>query len=151
MREGDVFTLLVESNGPGGFFTELGRTCVLGKASQEMKDELAFLLEARKFTLGLLKPGTACKDVWEPYNAFMRKNGRPEEKRLYCHGQGYDMVERPLVRFDEPMTIRKNMNLSCHPTYLTDKLFNTICDNYLIGERGVERLHKFPETIVEIG
>jgi len=151
MREGDVFTLLVESNGPGGFFTELGRTCVLGKASQEMKDELAFLLEARKFTLDLLKPGTVCKDVWEPYNAFMRKNGRPEEKRLYCHGQGYDMVERPLVRFDEPMTIRKNMNLSCHPTYLTDKLFNTICDNYLIGERGVERLHKFPEKIVEIG
>jgi hypothetical protein len=62
------------------------------------------------------------------------------------------MVERPLVRYDEPMIIRKDMNLSCHPTYLTDKLFNTICDNYLIGERGVvERLHKFPETITEIG
>ena len=151
MREGDVFTLLVESNGPGGFYTELGRTCVLGKASQEMKDELAFLLEARKFTLDLLKPGASCKDIWDSYNAFMRKNGRPEEKRLYCHGQGYDMVERPLVRFDEPMTIRKNMNLSCHPTYLTDRMFYSICDNFLIGERGAERLHKFPETIVEVG
>ena len=35
---------------PGGFYTELGRTCVLGRASQEMKDEFAFVLEAQKFT-----------------------------------------------------------------------------------------------------
>ncbi len=151
MREGDVFTLLVESNGPGGFFTELGRTCVLGQVTPEMKDELAFLLAARKFTLDLLKPGTSCKDIWEAYNQFMRKNGRPEEKRLYCHNQGYDMVERPLVRFDEPMVIQKHLNLACHPTYLTDRMFNTICDNFLIGDHGPERLHKFPETIVEVG
>ena len=90
-------------------------------------------------------------DVVPSPNFDERKNGRPEEKRLYCHGQGYDMVERPLVRFDEPMTIRKDMNVACHPTYLTERLFNTICDNFLIGEHGVERLHKFPETIVEIG
>jgi Xaa-Pro aminopeptidase len=150
MREGDVFTLLVESNGPGGFFTELGRTCVLGKASPDMQDELQFLLTARKFTLDKLKPGTSCKEIWESYNDFMRKNGKPEEKRLYCHSQGYDMVERPLVRFDESLVIQKNMNLACHPTYLSERLFNSICDNFLIGERGAERLHKFPETITEI-
>ena len=33
-REGDQFVLLVETTGPGGFFCELGRTCVLGKATQ---------------------------------------------------------------------------------------------------------------------
>src|SRR5262249_49306317 len=41
----------------------------------------AFALEARKFNLALLKPGAPCKDVFEEYNAFMRKNGRPEERR----------------------------------------------------------------------
>src|SRR2546423_1233459 len=92
LREGDQFTILIESNGPGGFYTELGRTCVLGRASQEMKDEFAFVLEAQKFTLERLKPGASCRDIWESYNSFMKKNGRPEEKRLYCHGQGYDMV-----------------------------------------------------------
>ena len=151
MREGDVFTLLVESNGPGGFFTELGRSCVIGKASQDMKDELQFLLAARKFTLDMLKPGTSCKEIWDTYNQFMRKNGKPDEKRLYCHSQGYDMVERPLVRFDESMVIQKNLNLACHPTYLGEHMFNSICDNFLIGDRGPERLHKFPETIVEVG
>ncbi len=152
MQPGDQFTLLVENNGPGGFYTELGRTCVLGKASQEMKDEFAFVLEAQKFMLAMLKPGASCKDIFENYNAFMRKNGRPEEKRLHCHGQGYDMVERPLVRSDEPMLIRKNMNIVVHPTYVTANTFSWVCDNFLIGENGVaEKLHKFPQKIVELG
>lgn len=152
LREGDMFTLLVESNGPGGFYTEISRTCVLGRAPQEMRDDFTVLLEARKFTLNLLKPGASCKDIWDSYNGFLRKHGKPEEQRLHCHGQGYDLVERPLVRFDEPMPIRKNMNITCHPTYLTDLAFNTICDNFLIGEHGVaERLHKYPENILELG
>jgi Xaa-Pro aminopeptidase len=151
IQAGDQLSLLVESNGAGGFYTELGRTCVLGKASQEMKDEFAFVLEARKFTLSLLKPGASCKDIWDAYNEFMKKSGRPEEKRLYCHGQGYDMVERPLVRFDEPMKLKANMVVSCHPTYALAGSFNWACDNYLITDRGPERLHQFPEIITEIG
>ncbi len=107
IEKGDVIALLVEDSGPGGMYTELGRTCVVGKASAELKDEFAFALEARKFNLDLLKPGTPCKDIFAAYNDFMRKNGRPEEKRLHCHGQGYDLVERPLIRSDEPMTIEK--------------------------------------------
>jgi len=151
IRAGDQLSLLVESNGAGGFYTELGRTCVLGRASQEMNDEFAFVLEARNFTLKLLKPGASCKDIWDAYNAFMREHKRPEEKRLYCHGQGYDMVERPLVRFDEPMRLKANMVVSCHPTYALAGSFNWACDDYLITDHGVERLHAFPEKITEIG
>ena len=82
----------------------------------------------------------------------MRQKGKPEEQRLYCHGQGYDLVERPLVRFDEPMLIQKNMNITCHPNYVTKRFFNSITDNYLIGDNGVvEHLHRFPEEIVELG
>ena len=152
MRDGDVFTLLVETNGPGGQYTELGRTCVLGKAPQALHEEFAFLLEARQFTLDMLVPGASCKSIWDTYNRYMREHGKPEEQRLYCHGQGYDLVERPLVRFDEPMPIGKNMNIACHPNYLAQGFFNSITDNYLIGDKGVtERLHKFPEKIVELG
>lgn len=152
LQKGDVFTLLVESNGPGGQYTELGRTCVIGKAPQELKDEFAVILAARKFTLNLLKPGASCKEIWDSYNDYMRKRGKPEERRLYCHSQGYDLVERPLVRFDEPMTIEANMNIACHPNYLSSRFFNSITDNYLIGPNGVsERLHRFPEEIIELG
>ena len=152
IKEGDTIALLVEDSGPGGMYTELGRTCVVGKASQELKDEFAFALEARKFNLSLLKPGAACKDIFEAYNDFMRKNGRPEEKRLHSHGQGYDLVERPLIRSDEPMTIEKDMNIVVHPTYIRGHVMSWVCDNYLIGANGPgERLHHFPEALTELG
>jgi Xaa-Pro aminopeptidase len=153
IQNGDQIALLVEDSGPGGMYTELGRSCVVGtKVPQAMKDELAFCIESRKMTLDLLKPGTACKEVWDAFNAFMRKNGRPMEARLYCHGQGYDLVERPLIRNDEPMTIEKDMNIVVHPTYIHAGYLNWLCDNYLIGGNGaVERLHQFPEEVVEVG
>jgi len=152
LQKGDVFTLLIETNGPGGQYTELGRTCVLGKAPQELKDEFELLLEARNYSLDMLVPGASCKHIWDSHNGFLRSRGRPEEQRLYCHGQGYDLVERPLVRFDEPMPIRNRMNIACHPNWLSKRFFNSITDNYWIGEQGVsERLHKFAEKIVELG
>ena len=153
IQKGDQVALLVEDSGPGGMFTELGRTCVVGvKVPQEMKDELQFVIESRKLTLDLLKPGTPCKDIWEQFNAFMRKNGRPEEARLYCHGQGYDLVERPLIRNDEPWTIEKDMNIVVHPTYTHRGFINWLCDNYIIGGNGPgDRLHQFKEEVVEAG
>jgi Xaa-Pro aminopeptidase len=153
IQKGDQIALLVEDNGPGGMYTELGRSCVVGvKVPQEMKDELAFVIEARKLTLDLLKPGTPSKDIWDGFNAFMRKNGRPMESRLYCHGQGYDLVERPLVRSDEPMAIEVDMNIVVHPTYIHAGYLNWLCDNYIIGGNGPgDRLHQFPEEVVEAG
>ena len=151
IQEGDVIALLVEDSGPGGMYAELGRTCVVGKASAELKDEFAFAVEARKFNLGLLKPGTPCADIFAAYNDFMRKNGRPEERRLHCHGQGYDLVERPLIRSDEPMTIAQDMNIVVHPTYMRGHVLSWVCDNYLIEANGPsERLHRFPEAITEL-
>jgi len=152
IEEGDVIALLVEDSGPGGMYTELGRTCVVGKASAGLKDEFAFALEARRFNLGLLKPGALCPDIFAAYNDFMRKNGRPEEQRLHCHGQGYDLVERPLIRSDEPMAIEKDMNIVVHPTYMRGHVLSWVCDNYLIETDGPgERLHRFPEIITELG
>jgi Xaa-Pro aminopeptidase len=153
IQKGDQVALLVEDSGPGGMYTELGRSCVVGvKVPQQMKDELAFCMESRKITLDMLKPGTPCKDIWETFNAFMRKNGRPEEARLYCHGQGYDLVERPLIRSDEPWTIEKDMNIVVHPTYPHAGYLNWLCDNYIIGGNGPgDRIHRFPEIVVEAG
>jgi Xaa-Pro aminopeptidase len=152
IEQGDVVALLVEDSGPGGMYAELGRTAVVGKASGELKDEFAFALEARKFNLGLLTPGTPCADIFAAYNDFMRKNGRPEERRLHCHGQGYDLVERPLIRNDEPMAIAKDMNIVVHPTYIRGHVLSWVCDNYSIEANGPgERLHRFPEAITELG
>jgi Xaa-Pro aminopeptidase len=152
IQAGEAVALLVESNGPGGFFTELGRTCVLGPVPQQLNEELEFVLAAQRFSVGLLRPGAAPADIWAAYNSFMRENGRPPEDRLHSHGQGYDLVERPLIRHDETMPIEQDMNFTCHPGYVKDGLFSWICDNWLIGPDGPgQRLHRFPQEIVELG
>ncbi len=152
LEEGDQFSLLVENNGPGGFYCELGRTAVLGKATEEMRDHQAFVLEAQEFCTRLLVPGAEPASIWERYNEFMREHGRPEERRVHFHGQGYDMVERPLVRFDETMPIAANMYFALHPAFSTERTYSWACDNFLLKTNGeVERLHRLPQKLFELG
>ncbi|MGH7763636.1 MAG: M24 family metallopeptidase [Candidatus Dormibacteraceae bacterium] len=151
LQKGDQFSLLVENNGPGGFYCELGRTAVLGKATDEMREQQAFVLEAQGFCTRLLKPGAEPSAMWETYNDFMRDHSRPEEKRVHFHGQGYDMVERPLVRFDETMPIAANMYFALHPAFSTERTYSWACDNFLLTEDGrVERLHRLPQRLFEL-
>jgi Xaa-Pro aminopeptidase len=152
LKPGEHFTLLIENNGPGGFYTEIARTIVLGKASNELIDGFESMKEAQANTLRLLKPGVSCAEVAEGHDDYMRKHGLPAELRLYCHGQGYDLVERPLIRNDEPWTIQKDMNIVVHPTYAYGGYLNWLCDNYIIGGNGPgDRIHQFKEEVVEAG
>ena len=150
VQPGDQLDILVENSGAGGYYLEIGRKATLGPATDAMHRGFEFCLEARAFMLEQLRPGAICKDVWDNYNEFMRANGRPEEDRLHCHGQGYDLVERPYVRFDEPMPLAAGMVVACHPGYADDNGFHWVCDAFLIGEDKTERLHAYPEKITEI-
>ena len=89
---------MIEVNGPGGLYTEMGRTCVLGKASEELLEYSEIAKEAQQVTLNLMKPGADPKALLAANNEFLRSKGLPEERRLYAHGQGYDLVERPAIR-----------------------------------------------------
>ena len=151
IREGDQFTLMIEAKGPGGLYTELGRTCVFGKASDELLEACDVAKEAQQATLDLIKPGADPKNLFYAHNEFLRSKGWPEEKRLYAHGQGYDLVERPAIRDDESMEVKTNMNLVVHPVAISKTVFAWVCDNYLVTENGVsECLHKTPKKIFEL-
>ena len=124
---------------------------MLGKASNELIDGFESMKEAQAHTLRLLKPGAACAEIAARHDDYMRGHGFPPELRLYAHGQGYDLVERPLIRADETMTIEANMNFAVHPSYETPSIFAVICDNYLIGPDGPgECLHKTPKQVFEL-
>jgi Xaa-Pro aminopeptidase len=149
LRKNDIFTLMIEVNGPGGMYTEIGRTFFLGpKAPSELVDAYELVKEAQKVSLKLLKPGAAPADLWDANNAFLTSRGQLPETRLYAHGQGYDLVERPAIRWDEPMVLKKNMNITVHPTIGTSRLYAWVCDNYLLTEKGhTPCLHKTPQEI----
>jgi len=97
-----------------------------------------------------LQPGADAAEIFASFQDFMKRHGRPLESRLMGHSQGYDMVERPLIRHDETQRLTAGMNFAVHPTYVHNGAMSWICDNFFIHDDGtLERIHAFPETIVE--
>ena len=76
-------------------YTEIARTIVLGKASNELVDGFEAMKEAQAHTLRLLEPGASCAEIAKAPRRPHARRGLPPELRLYSHGQGYDLVERP--------------------------------------------------------
>jgi Xaa-Pro aminopeptidase len=151
LQAGDVYSQLVENNGAGGYYTELSRIFVLGRASSELSEAHARVLEAQRYALTLLKPGVAAREVFEQHNAWLRQQKMPEERRLSIHGMGYDMVERPLIRADEDMLIEPGMAIIVHPGILNERMFVHNTDIYLIGPDGPgECVHRTPKQIFEL-
>jgi len=151
LREGDVMYLQCESSGPGGLFTHIGRYFILGKAPQQLQDMFGLAIEAQDFTMTLLKPGTKCADIFDEYNSWMVSRGQKAERRVHCHGQGFDVVEPPLIRQDETMALGVNVNIGFHPAITQGRELVTCCDNLFVDAAGkVERVHKTPRTINEL-
>src|SRR3954447_11778263 len=151
LKAGDHLVLLIENNGPGGFFAEIARTIVLGKASNELIDAFEAMREAQDYTLAMMKPGASCRDIANTHDKYMKARGLPPERRLYAHSQGYDMVERPMLRADETMPIEANMNFAVHPGFENAKMWTTVCDNYIVEADGVgECLHKTDKKVFEV-
>ncbi len=151
MRSGDYMTLLIENNGPGGHYAELARTFVFGKASAELHDAFAVVKDAQAHTVSNLKIGASPADIYARHNDYMTSHGAPPELRLFGHSQGYDLVERPMLRDDETMPLAANMNMAVHPGFYSKTNFAFICDNFLIKEDGsVEHLHKAEQKIWEL-
>jgi hypothetical protein len=61
-------------------------------------------------------------------------------------------VERPLIRFDETMPVAANVYFALHPAFSTERSYSWICDNFLLDATGaVERLHRYPQELFELG
>jgi Xaa-Pro aminopeptidase len=151
VEQGDHFSLLIEINGPGGVYLEIARTMVLGTPSDHLLKSFEQMKSAQDHTLLLMKPGAKPADIAAAHDAWMIEHGLPPETRLYAHGQGVDMVERPMIRKDETMPLAADMCLAVHPGFDDGEVFAVICDNYMIGENGVGPcLHKTDKKIFQL-
>jgi Xaa-Pro aminopeptidase len=151
IQEGDQVSVLIEVNGPGGLYTEIARIFSIGPPSQELVDAFHYSVEAQQHTLSLIKPGAHPGEILAANNEFLDRQGYQPELRLYAHGQGHDLVERPLFLRDETMLLGEGMNITVHPAAATDHVWAQVCDNYIVGPDGPgECLHKTPKEILVV-
>ena len=153
LQKGDHLVLLIENNGPGGYYAEIARTLVLGKASNELIDGFEAMREAQDYTLSLMKPGALLpRHRQRPRRLHEASAASSSEIRLYAHSQGYDMVERPMIRADETMPLEENMNFAVHPGYNTvDDVDRRSATTTWSRRNGVgDCLHKTEKKIFEM-
>ncbi len=147
LQEGDYMAILIETNGPGGLWTEIARNFCIGDVPKEMQKAWSDVLGVQKELAKAYKPGAHCKDLWDLQNKMMVELGYPAEDRLSCHSQGYDIVERPVVRPEETMDIKENMVFAIHPFAVTKEVWIDPCQNYHITPNGGVLMHKCPMDV----
>jgi len=148
LQDGDQLEMLIETDGPGGLWGELSRTVCLGKIPAQLQEQFEIACQAQTVSADLLKPGNPAAKLMEASNAFLKSKGYPEEMRIYAHGQGYDMVERPCLDVLEPMILKAGMMLAVHPEAKSEKAHGWVCDDFLIKQSGeAERLHRTPQKV----
>jgi Xaa-Pro aminopeptidase len=152
IKEGDQVSILIETNGPGGYYTEIMKCFMVGvKPSQELQDAHGVAMEAQKLNVDRLKPGADPKELWDMTNDFLKSRGYAPNLRLYAHGQGLGLVERPLIRYNETWKIKAGMNITIHPRAVTKTAWASVCENWMVGLDGAGScLHKSPQEIVVI-
>jgi Xaa-Pro aminopeptidase len=142
-KKGDIISMiLVESSAPGGYWYDMRRMMSIGPVPKEMQEAYDIVKEARRIMAENLKAGLKPGVALDANDAYMKSKGLPPEPRVGGHGQGYALVERPLIHRDEPAKLENNMIVIAHPTAFTKKINASIADNLVVTSSGAVPIYK---------
>ncbi len=142
LMDGDIINMLVESSAAGGYWYDLRRFLCIGRAPKEVEEAYEIVKETRKIMAANLKPGLLPRVALEASDEFLKSKGCPPEGRVAAHGQGLDLVERPVVRPEETAKLEAGMVISLHPTAKTKYAMAAISDTYVIEKSGAVPMYK---------
>ena len=141
-KEGDIVNLLIESSAAGGYWYDLRRFLCIGSVPKELQEAHEILKETRDIMAKNLKPGVVTGVALDASDEFLKSKGCPPEGRVGGHGQGLDLVERPIIHRKEPAKLEVGMVLSLHPTARTKHAMAALSDTYVITYSGAVPLYK---------
>ena len=150
VQQGDQVMIMIEVNGPGGYYAEIGRTICLGDAPKPMLQAWDDAVELQDKTAEAMKPGTVPANLFQAHNCGLKQKNYLLEGRIYAHGQGYDAMERPAIRPEEKMTIKADMMMAIHPFNVNQSAYAFCCDNFVVTEKGAVRMHKTPRKVFTV-
>jgi Xaa-Pro aminopeptidase len=151
IEAGDYLSLLIENAGPSGHFTEIARNISFGRAGNALLEAGEQTRVLQEEILPHMRDGASCGDIFAEQNRQRVAMAHDRERRIFAHGQGYNVVERPLIRNDEPMPLRTGMNLAVHPTLADgENTFAVMCDNFVLEVDGMKRLHRTAQRVFEV-
>ena len=139
-----------------GYFAQICRTLVVGKASEAQRRAFAVFVEALEAGIAAVRPGARAADVAKAENDVFRKHGLGEYTtsqwtRVRGHGMGMFADSKPHILEDVNTVLEPGMTLIVHPnTYHPDAGYIVLGDALVVTETGAEVLCKTPRQLFEV-
>jgi Xaa-Pro dipeptidase len=139
-----------------GYFAQICRTLVVGKASEAQRRAFAVYVEALEAGIAAVRPGVRAADVAKAENDVFRKHGLGEYTtsqwtRVRGHGMGLFADSKPHILEDVETVLEPGMALIVHPnTYHPEAGYIVLGDAVVVTEGGVEVLCKTPRELFEV-
>ncbi len=139
-----------------GYYVQICRTLVAGKASAAQTRAFAVYAEALEAGIATVKPGATAADVARAENEVFRKYGLGDYvtskfTRVRGHGIGLFCDSKPHILEDVDTELVPGMALIVHPnTYHPEVGYIVLGDAVVVTETGVEVLCRTPRELFEI-
>lgn len=151
LNVGDQVFVMVECSGPGGYFTESGRIFTIGEEpNEDLLKASELSTEMQSYIASMIKPGVTAEEIRKKTNERLINLGMPPETRIGIHGQGYDIMQRPVFNEGENFAIKAGMNIAIHQTIVIGTAFGFTVDNFLVSEESCDLMMKNPQEVIRI-
>jgi Xaa-Pro aminopeptidase len=139
-----------------GYFAQICRTLVVGRASEAQRRAFAVFVEALEAGIAAVRPGARAADVAKAENDVFRQHGLGEYTtsqwtRVRGHGMGLFADSKPHILEDVNTVLEPGMTLIVHPnTYHPQAGYIVLGDAVLVTESGAEVLCKTQRQLFEV-
>jgi len=139
-----------------GYFAQICRTLVVGKASEAQRRAFGVFVEALEAGIAAVRPGARAADVAKAENDVFRKHGLGEYTtsqwtRVRGHGMGMFADSKPHILEDVNTVLEPGMTLIVHPnTYHPDVGYIVLGDALVVTDAGAEVLCRTPRQLFEV-
>jgi Xaa-Pro aminopeptidase len=155
LKPGDLVTTEL-TPAVDGYFSQICRTLVLGKASPTQAKAFNVYHEAMEAGIAVVKPGVTAADVARAENDVFRKYGLGDYvtnkyTRVRGHGLGLMCDLKPNILEDIDVELKSGMTIIVHPnTYHPEAGYIVLGDMVVVTDNGCERLTRTPAKLFEI-
>ena len=140
----------------GGYYAQICRTMVVGKANDAQKRAFGIYLEALEAGVAAVRPGATAGDVARAENDIFRKYGLGDYvtnkyTRVRGHGMGLFADSKPHILEDVDTPLVPGMALIVHPnTYNPDVGYMVLGDAVVVTATGCDVLCRTPRQLFEV-
>jgi Xaa-Pro dipeptidase len=126
-----------------GYWSDYTRMFALGRASTAHKDAYRVVYECMQAAIEATRPGVPIADLVHASKAKMKALGHSDHAEKVTgigHATGLDIIEPPLIAFENDVVLEEGMVLTIEPGLFTADAFFMLEEDVLVTDRGYEVL-----------